>query len=152
MDLDDHRAIERLLYLYADLIDAGDFAGVGRLFARGRIVSGGGTVAGAEAVQALYESFTRRYDCGTPCTQHLMGNVCIEVDADRLGARASLRFTVLQALPDFPLQAIIAGRYQDRFARDAEGWHFHERQIQPQLIGDLSRHLLRPIPQPAREP
>jgi 3-phenylpropionate/cinnamic acid dioxygenase small subunit len=147
MDQDDHRAIERLLYRYADLVDAGDFAGVGALFTRGQIITAGGTVAGAAAVQAMYESYTRRYDCGTPRTQHLMGNVCIEVDADRCGARASLRFTVFQALPDFPLQAIIAGRYQDRFERDKGGWHFVERTIQPELAGDLSRHLLRPLPQ-----
>ena len=48
--LDDRRAIERLLYRYADLIDAGDFAGIGQLFARGRIVAGGSAVEGAAAV------------------------------------------------------------------------------------------------------
>ncbi len=151
MDPDHHRVIEHLLYRYADLIDAGDFAGLGQLFAHGRIVSDGGIAAGAAAVQGLYESYTRRYECGTPRTQHLMSNVRIEVDPDRRGAAASLRFTVLQALPDFPLQAVIAGRYQDRFARDAQGWHFQERRIQPELIGDLSRHLLRPIPESAGE-
>ena len=144
--MDDHRAIERLLYQYADLIDAGDFAGVGRLFARGQIVTTGAVVRGADAVQAMYESYTRRYPCGTPRTQHLMGNPSIDVDADRRGATARLRFTVFQALEDFPLQAIIAGRYQDRFARDDNGWYFAERRMQPELMGDLSRHLLLPVP------
>lgn len=146
--MSEHRAIERLLYRYADLIDAGDFAGVGQLFARGKIIAAGGVaMQGAAAVQEMYESFTRRYDCGTPRTQHLMGNVCIDIDADGQGAAATLRFTVFQALEDFPLQAIIAGRYQDRFARDAEGWYFTERRMQPELVGDLSRHLLLPIPE-----
>ncbi|HSW12541.1 MAG TPA: nuclear transport factor 2 family protein [Solimonas sp.] len=145
--MDPHRAIERLLYRYAELIDAGDFAAVGQLFARGQIVAAGGVVVqGAAAVQAMYENYTRRYDCGTPRTQHLMSNVCIDLDADGRGANATLRFTVFQALEDFPLQAIIAGRYQDRYARDAEGWYFTERQMQPELVGDLSRHLLLPIP------
>ena len=54
--LDDHRAIEHLLYRYADLVDAGDFAGIGRLFARGRIVAGGSVIEGAAAVQAMYET------------------------------------------------------------------------------------------------
>ncbi|AXQ31320.1 nuclear transport factor 2 family protein [Solimonas sp. K1W22B-7] len=145
--MDDHRAIERLLYRYAELIDAGDFAGVGQLFERGRIVAGGNAVAGAAAVQGMYESYTRRYACGTPRTQHLMGNVCIDVDAGGRSAQARLRFTVFQALEDFPLQAIIAGRYQDRFARDEGGWYFAERRMQPELMGDLSRHLLLPVPQ-----
>ena len=145
--MDHLKAIERLIYRYADLIDAGDFAGIGQLFAGGKIVSGGGEAAGAAAVQEIYERFTRRYECGTPRTQHLMGNVSIDVGADGCSASASLRFTVFQALADFPLQAVIAGRYEDRFARDDRGWHFIERRIQPQLSGDLSRHLKLPLSQ-----
>ena len=146
--MDDHRAIERLLYRYADLIDAGDFAGVGALFARARILAGGNVVEGAVEVQGMYESYTRRYPCGTPRTQHLMGNPVIDIDGDTASAR--LRFTVFQALQDFPLQPIITGRYQDRFARDASGWHFIERRMQTELMGDLSRHLMLPVPQESK--
>lgn len=145
--MDDDRAIERLLYRYADLVDAGDFAGVGELFERGRILAGGNVVQGAAAVQAMYERYTRRYACGTPRTQHLMGNPVIDLDADGSGATARLRFTVFQALEDFPLQPIITGRYEDRFARDAAGWYFIERRMLTELMGDLSRHLLLPVPQ-----
>jgi 3-phenylpropionate/cinnamic acid dioxygenase small subunit len=145
--MEDHRAIERLLYRYAELVDAGDFAAIGQLFARGQIVAAGGVIQGAQAVQAMYDSYTRRYDCGTPRTQHLMSNLCIDIDEDRQAASARLRFTVFQALEDFPLQAIIAGRYHDRFARDAEGWYFVERRMQTELVGDLSRHLLLPLPE-----
>ncbi len=150
--MDDHRAIERLLYRYADLVDAGDFAGVGALFARGRILAGGNVVEGAAAVRAMYERYTRRYACGTPRTQHLMGNPVVDLDADGRGATARLRFTVFQALEDFPLQPIITGRYEDRFARDGSGWHFTERRMQTELLGDLSRHLLLPVPQPENRP
>lgn len=144
--MDDYRAIERLLYRYADLIDAGDFVGIGQLFARGQIVTAGGAVRGAAEVQAMYERFTRRYPDGTPHTQHLMGNPVVEIDADRRNASARLRFTVFQAVEDFPLQPIIAGRYEDRFARDDGSWYFVERRMQPELMGDLSRHLLLPVP------
>jgi 3-phenylpropionate/cinnamic acid dioxygenase small subunit len=146
--VDDHRAIENLLYRYADLIDAGDFAGIGHLFARGQIVAPAAAqpFRGASEVQRMYETSTRRYACGTPRTQHVMSNVRIAIDADRRGASAWLRFTVLQGLDDFPLQAIIAGRYEDRFARDEAGWYFSERRMQPELIGDLSRHLLIALP------
>lgn len=146
--MDHHRAIEALLYRYAELIDAGDFAGIGRLFARGQIMAPAvnAVFRGAAAVQGMYETATRRYACGTPRTQHVMSNLNITLDADARGASASLRFTVFQALEDFPLQAIIAGRYQDRFARDEAGWYFTERRMQPELIGDLSRHLLIEVP------
>ena len=36
---------------------------------------------------------------------------------------------------------IIAGRYHDRFARDADGWYFVEREEHLDLVGDCSRHL-----------
>jgi hypothetical protein len=48
---------------------------------------------------------------------------------------------VFQAVPpDFPLQAIFAGHYQDRFEKTAGAWHFVERKISPDLVGDLRRH------------
>jgi hypothetical protein len=50
-------------------------------------------------------------------------------------------FTVFQALPDFPLQPIIAGRYHDAFERVDGTWRFADRLILSDLIGDLSRHL-----------
>jgi 3-phenylpropionate/cinnamic acid dioxygenase small subunit len=148
--MDDHHAIEALLHRYAELIDAGDFAGIGELFARGRIVASSvnAVFEGAQAVQGMYEMSTRRYACGTPRTQHVMSNISITLDTEGRGAGANLRFTVFQALEDFPLQAIIAGRYRDRFAKDDTGWYFTERVMQPELMGDLSRHLLIEIPRP----
>lgn len=145
--MDDHREIERLLYRYADLIDAGDFAGIGELFGRGQIVASGNRFRGADEVRQMYEMATRRYPDGTPRTQHVTSNVSIRVDGD--SAQASLRFTVFQALPDFPLQPIVVGRYADRFARDAGGWYFTERRMQVELVGDVSRHLLIELPRPA---
>lgn len=142
--MDSYRAIENLLYRYAELIDNGDFAGVGQLFARGAISSATmeGRVEGAAAVQRMYEAYTRVYEDGTPRTQHTTTNVAIEVDEAAGTAQARLRFSVLQQLPDFPLQTIIAGRYFDTFARDKDGWYFVERRMQPELFGDLSRHLM----------
>lgn len=142
--MDSYRAIENLLSRYAELIDDGDFAGIGQLFARGQILAPAGDSGfrGAAEVQRMYEMATVVFEDGTPRTQHTMSNIWIEVDEAAGTASARLRFTVLQALPDFPLQVIIAGRYEDRFARDENGWYFTERRMRPQLLGDLSRHLL----------
>ena len=60
-------------------------------------------------------------------------------DPDRLAARA--RFTVLQQTADLALQPVIAGRYDDRFARLDGTWRFVGRIMQPVLLGDLSQHL-----------
>lgn len=137
-------AIEQLMFTYADAIDGGDFEGIGELFARGRIVDAEGNLQGEgrDGVKAIYERSTQLYEDGTPMTQHVTTNLAFTFDADGRGAGVRSRFTVVQQLPDFPLQAIITGYYEDRFAWDEEsGWHFTERKMRPKLLGDLSRHL-----------
>jgi len=147
------RAVEHLLYIYAERIDAGDFGGVSELFARGRIVGPDGNVIarGSEEVRGLYESSTRLYECGTPCTQHMTTNAIIELDSNGLAASGRSRFTVFQCLPDFPLQAIISGRYADRFECVDGQWGFSERRMQVEFSGDLSRHLLIELPSSVNE-
>jgi 3-phenylpropionate/cinnamic acid dioxygenase small subunit len=136
----DDTEIANLLFEYAGRIDAGDFEGVAELFRHGRICSAFGEVVGYEAVLAMYQSSTRLYADGTPRTRHLTTNLAIRIDGDR--AHCDSTFTVMQALDDFPLQAIICGRYEDTLVRDGSGWRFEERRMMPELLGDLSRHLL----------
>ena len=90
----------------------------------------------------MYRAATRIHGNGTPCTQHVTTNVQIQLSGDRLEAEARSVFTVFQALEDFPLQAIIAGRYRDEFALAEDGWEFRRREMYPTLFGDLSHHLL----------
>ena len=68
---------------------------------------------------------------------------CALAWADAPAGTASARsyFTVFQARPELPLQAIIAGRYQDRFTRRNGVWSFAERVIVIELVGDLRCHL-----------
>ncbi|MEH6568618.1 MAG: nuclear transport factor 2 family protein [Halioglobus sp.] len=135
------RAIERLIFEYARKIDAGDFPGVADMFRRGKICSAfGEPTVGYDAVLALYDSSTRLYEDGTPGTRHITTNLTISVDGPR--ARAQSYFTVMQSLPDFPLQAIISGSYDDEFERIENQWQFSCRTMYPALLGDLSRHLL----------
>jgi len=143
--MDSYREIENLLYLYAERIDAGDLEGVAEMFADAEILAldQEGGVRGYEEVLSMYQSSTRIYDqTGTPCTKHVTTNVIIEVDEENNSATARSYFTVFQALEDFPLQTIIAGRYHDRFRRVGGKWRFKERKMIPELFGDLSRHLL----------
>lgn len=136
--------IEHLLYAYAERIDAGDFAGVGALFADGEIRAGadGPSCRGAEAVRELYAATVRLHADGTPRTKHVTTNVVVAVDESAGTATARAYFTVLQQLDDFPLQTIVAGRYHDDFRRVDGRWRFAVRRMYVDLQGDLSRHLL----------
>jgi ketosteroid isomerase-like protein len=142
---DDHVAITNLVYAYAERIDAGDFDGVAALLADADVSGeGGAPVRGADAVRAMYERTTRRYeDDGTPKTKHVTTNLVVEVDS--VAGRATCRsyFTVLQAVPgELALQPIIAGRYHDEFERHADAWRFSKRHMIADLVGDLGHHLL----------
>ncbi len=137
-------AIENLMFTYAERIDAGDFAGVAALFARARMLGPNGEVQGegAAEIEAIYDRSTQVYEDGSPMTQHVTTNLIFEFAPDGRSAQVRSRFTVMQQLPDFPLQCIITGYYEDRFGYDDEaGWHFVERRMKPKLAGDLSRHL-----------
>jgi 3-phenylpropionate/cinnamic acid dioxygenase small subunit len=144
---DSARAIENLLYTYAERIDAGDLEGVAELFTHGRIRASVDAppeqaVVGRDAVLELYRGSTRLYEDGRPHTRHLTSNAIIEVGDDGLTAASRSCFTVFQQLKDFPLQPIISGRYHDTFRRLDGRWWFDTRIMLVDLVGDLSRHLL----------
>ena len=143
--MDSYRAIEQLLYRYAESIDAGDYDAIGELFIKGEIltVNDDEVIKGKEAVTALYKKTTRLYpDDGTPKTRHITSNPIIQVDEQGDKATCRSYFTVLQATAKLPLQVIIAGRYHDLFVREKGQWFFSSRRMLPEQLGDLSQHLL----------
>jgi 3-phenylpropionate/cinnamic acid dioxygenase small subunit len=144
MSAENKLAVTELLYRYAELIDAGDFDGVGQLLARATF---GGTgpqvVSGADAIAKLFAATTRRYpDHGnTPRTRHLVINPIVAISAERT-ATARSTFCVVQNTETVPLQPIVVGRYFDAFSCDDSGWYFTERKVEVQMIGDVSAHLM----------
>jgi hypothetical protein len=138
-------SITKLIYTYAERIDAGDFAGVAEVFAHATLTFEGfdHTVAGAPAVQAVYERTTRRYEDGTPRTKHVMTNVMVDVDDEGLAASSRSYVTVLQAVPGaLALQPVIAGRYRHTYTCRAGRWEFASMHIIVDLVGDLGHHML----------
>lgn len=135
-----------LLYTYAERIDAGDFDGLAELFEHAEITAVGleGSRRGKDEVLQMYTEATRRYpDDGTPKTKHVMTNAIVEADEEKGEATARSYFTVLQAVPgQLALQAVVAGRYRDRFERVDGTWRFAHRHMIMDLLGDLSQHLL----------
>ncbi|MFI6984567.1 nuclear transport factor 2 family protein [Embleya sp. NPDC050154] len=139
-----YHAIPNLIGLYAERIDAGDYAGVGELFAHAVITAEGQDlkVAGADAARAMFEAWTRRYpDNGTPHTRHVTTNLILDVDDEAGTGTCRSYVTVFQALPDFPLQPVFTGRYHDTFERPEGTWRFTRRHMITDYVGDLSRHL-----------
>lgn len=130
--------IHELLYRYAELIDAGDFDGVGALLGRGTFMG----VAGADAITGLFGKTTRRFPehGNRPRTRHLVLNPIVEIDGDT--ARARSTFCVVQQTDTVALQPIVVGRYADTFARGEQGWYFTERTVDVEMVGDVSDHLL----------
>ena len=145
MNAHDKLEVTELLYRYAELIDAGDFDGVGTLLARSTF--GGptsGSVSGAENIAKLFAMTTRRYpDHGnTPRTRHLVLNPIVELKGDGTATSRST-FCVVQDTETVPIQPIVVGRYFDTFGHnDEDGWFFTERKVEIQMTGDVSAHLL----------
>ena len=143
--------IKNLIYQYADHLDRGDLRSVAAMFRDGKILARGGAgqpteIVGEEAVYGMYETFTRLYaDNGTPHTKHMTSNVMVNVEADGKTATSQAYAMVFQSLDDFPLQPIIGVRYYDSFEKTGQGWRFSTREIDSELFGDLSKHLLQTI-------
>jgi ketosteroid isomerase-like protein len=138
-------AITKLIFTYAERIDAGDFAGVGELFAHATLTfeGFGDAVAGRDAIAALYGRTTRRYGDGTPGTKHVMTNVMVDVADDGEAASSRSYFTVLQAIPGaLALQPVIAGRYRHTYERVDGRWRVLTMHIIIDLVGDLGHHML----------
>lgn len=144
--------IRTMLGRYCDLVDAGDWDGVGALFGDGRLAAEDGTplATGAEVIADFYRRGSQLHD-GAPRTKHLVTNTQLaEVGSGAVEARSS--YLVLQAVDGaLALQPIICGRYVDTFEPDDAsdtGWRWTERRFAVDLVGDLSQHLTWTPPTP----
>ncbi len=144
---DDATAIANELYLYAELIDAGQFAEVGELMEHCSFVYGPERTpgpSGSQAVADSYRSMVVTYSDGTPRTRHVTTNPIISIDGDTAVVRSA--YTVMQQAGGTPLQAIVGGRYRDRLHCIDGRWRFVERHFLVDFVGDLSRHLRIDLP------
>jgi hypothetical protein len=135
-----------MVFRYAELIDAGDLDGVAGLFEHAEWGSAtrAERLRGIAAVRRAYDGVIL-YEDGTPRTKHVITNLVVDIDQRSATATARSYFTVLQATDDFPLQAVIAGRYEDTFERVDGEWRYSAKLIHPELYGDLSHHQRGPV-------
>lgn len=125
-----------MIHRYCELFDSGRFDEFAAQFAHGQWHR---AEPGSAAVLRWIEEWVHVYD-GVPATKHVTSNLIVEVDDKGDAAAASSYMTVFQALPDFPLQPILAGRYRDRFVRRDGQWQWDVREVFGDLRGDTSRH------------
>ena len=134
---DSVKQITDMMFRYAELFDTGRFDEFAALFEHGKWHK---AEAGAAAARTWIDKNVQLYD-GLTGTKHVTTNVVIDVDETAGTAEATAYVTIFQALPDFPLQPIFAGRYQDRLTRIDGRWWWVQRSVVGDLYGDISRHV-----------
>ena len=136
--------ISNLLYRYTHRFDAGDLEGAAELFKHARIITGGnGESIDSVALLELWRNLVIIHDkTGTPRTKHTCTNAIISVDKASNTAEVQSYYVVYQQTETLPLQAIVAGRYEDKFERVDDVWRFCERDYRlMEMTGNVSEHL-----------
>ena len=139
--LEAQEQISRVIFAYCERLDAADFEGVASLFERGVWhVSDELALSGKEAVlQFLNDNVIVHGDALG--TRHVVTNIVTDVSDDGATVKSRSYVHLLQVTEDLPLQLIYQGRYQDEFAKTDGEWHFADRRILTDGIGDMSHHL-----------
>lgn len=134
-----------VLYRYAEMMDTGRFEELAdELFRYAEFVVAPPPAPRIDgpAMARLMVATTIRYPDGTPRTKHVITNPIVDVDDAAGTATCRSYYTVLQQTDTLPLQAVVAGRYSDRFGRIDGEWWFTERDYTMlDMIGDVSQHL-----------
>jgi hypothetical protein len=135
--------ITRLIYAYCTGIDTGRLDDAARLFEHGTWhVNGQAIFTGFTALSDFLRRNVLLYD-GVPCTRHVVSNICINVAHGADTARALSYAIVYQTAPGCTPEIIFQGSNDDSFARDDQGWHFTDRRLNVDGVGDLSRHFIQ---------
>ena len=139
----DYWEISNLIARYAELLNLGHIDEVGELFRHGRITSEGSPTVheGSESVVAMYRESVH-FPEKLPDTLLFTSNLQIRVDGDTASGKA---YFLAMHQADHGVAPVIAGRYHDEFRRIDGEWWFHHRHMIPDLSGDLSTHLRRPL-------
>lgn len=130
--IEDHIAIEQLLYGIASGVDRYDGATLGRLIAAdAKIDMGGGSVmTGAAFAAAIKPPAEPR-----PGRMHALSNIRIALDGDAASSECHIISWQDQLTDGVRITRVRAGRYLDTHARSANGWQLASRT----LIDEWSR-------------
>ncbi|KAA0102812.1 nuclear transport factor 2 family protein [Mycolicibacterium sp. P1-5] len=123
--LRDERAIERALILFARAMDDRNWEAMADILAEDAEGDlGTGRLVGSAAIIGLIRGFLD--GCGP--TQHLLGNVVVDVAGDTATSRAYIRDVHLNAAADPSVRFYTLGDYHDTWRRGDDGrWRLAER-------------------------
>lgn len=146
MSNDDRWEILALMNEYAYTLDSGDHERHAQLFDDAEMLTIDAETGQVLArVRGVAEHLQQAADVGnvydfkTNRTKHVTTNITIDLDDDGQNASARAYITVFQAVPpQLPLQPIFAGRYEDRFTKREGVWHFKQRKVYTDCVGDMS--------------
>lgn len=138
--------IENLMTRYTELLDEGDFDGLGALFAHGEVTIVGGPhdglrAAGAVDAAGMWRSIVQLDEAGCTGTRHFIGNVFVEADEAGGTAIGRCYFCVLQQTASLSLQPVAAGAYHDTYRTVDGAWVFATRRIICDQTGNLTQHM-----------
>jgi uncharacterized protein (TIGR02246 family) len=143
---EDIQEIQQLLRDYGRLLDAKDFEGYGKLFAKdGEWIGGFGRLRGpAEITKVVGERMTPAPDKPPVRGVHVFTNMDVTLDGDRATAVTKWQFITPGA--DGKPVVMIVGHYSDKLVREDGAWKFRERIA----YGDVPFH--DPLAPPAQAP
>jgi 3-phenylpropionate/cinnamic acid dioxygenase small subunit len=138
--MESHAAISELLFLYAELLDAGDLTGVGQLFANAvvRFADIDLELRGAEAFTKFYEIAPRHHLAPglRPLNKHVISNIIVAFDETGDRAKTKSYYSVFRKNGETPPEIISCGRYHDEFERVDGKWRFVSRLTIEDIAGN----------------
>lgn len=125
--LDEHE-ITRLCYRYGAALDDRDWERLRTCFTADAVTEyeGLGRFEGYPAIEGVCQAALGPLDR----SQHLIGNVSVDVDGDTATAQCYLHAQHVKAGTAGGDLYLLAGRYTDRVTRTPDGWRFAHRRLE----------------------
>ena len=127
--LSDRHEIGEVLIRYATALDSRDWDLLGACFTADAVADYGelgGVNEGLPAIVSVVRSLE-----GFDSTQHLIGNIAVELAGDRATATCYLQAQHVVLGTEGGDCFTIAGTYRDELARTADGWRIVHRRLEP---------------------
>ncbi|HZP31218.1 MAG TPA: nuclear transport factor 2 family protein [Acidimicrobiia bacterium] len=144
------REIERMIYAVGYAIEDGDFQRVGDIMGDatlGADMIGRRAFHGGGEIRDQYARTNIVYPGRGRASKEIYHNILVEIDLDDDTATSVTSYTVAHQPPGDPFELIVAGRYEDEWARRGGVWRWVDRYIVVQYRNDLDKHM-RPGTQP----
>lgn len=111
-------------YAYAN--DDADISALGKLFKDAIFYIDELSAKGSQEIEAVAAGMIQKLDNGRSATTHEITNIMIDIAQDSLSANARAYWTLYKTIPGLAREAVMSGRYEDKFIFDGE-WHFTQR-------------------------